>query len=44
MLIQDNVSAEKIAKLLGNTPGMILEHYGDPDVKKINLSVAVLSA
>ena len=44
MLIQDNVSAEKVAKLLGNTPGMVLEHYGDPDVKKIDLSVAVLSA
>jgi integrase len=35
LLLQDNVSAEKIAALLGNTPGMILEHYGDPDVDKL---------
>lgn len=35
LLLQDNVSAEKIAALLGNTPGMILSHYGDPDVEKL---------
>lgn len=37
-LIQNNVSAEKIAKLLGNSPEMILRHYGDPDVMALDLS------
>jgi integrase len=42
MLLQDNISAEKIAALLGNTPAMILEHYGDPDIAKLDLSKNVL--
>jgi integrase len=37
LLIQDNVSAEKVAALLGNTPEMILSHYGDPDIASLNL-------
>ena len=37
LLMQQNVSADKIAKLLGNTAAMILEHYGDPDVKSLDL-------
>jgi len=36
-LMQENVSAEKIAKLLGNSPAMILKHYGDPDVMNMKL-------
>jgi len=38
LLMQDNVSAEKVAKLLGNSPAMILSHYGDPDIEKLDLS------
>jgi hypothetical protein len=38
LLLQDNVSAEKIAALLGNTPAMILDHYGDPDLENLDLS------
>jgi hypothetical protein len=37
LLVQDNVSAEKIAALLGNNPAVVLEHYGDPDVDKLDL-------
>jgi integrase len=35
LLLQANISAEKIAALLGNSPGMILDHYGDPDIEKL---------
>ena len=42
LLLQGNVSAEKIAKLAGNTPGMILSHYGDPDLKKLDLNQNVV--
>jgi hypothetical protein len=38
LLIQDNVSAEKVAALLGNTPEMILSHYGDPDIASLDLN------
>jgi integrase len=38
LLLQNNVSAEKIAALLGNSPEMILEHYGDTDLKSLDLS------
>jgi len=38
LLIQENVSAEKVAALLGNTPDMILTHYGDPDIANLNLT------
>jgi len=41
-LMQADVSAEKIAKLLGNSPQMIREHYGDPDVMGMNLTRTVL--
>jgi integrase len=35
LLLQANVSAEKIAALLGNSPSMILDHYGDPDIEQM---------
>lgn len=37
LLLQANVSAEKIAALLGNSPEQILDAYGDPDVKNMAL-------
>lgn len=37
LLLQANVSAEKIAALLGNSPEQILDAYGDPDVKNMPL-------
>jgi integrase len=42
LLIQDNVSAEKVAALLGNSPPMVLSHYGDPDVEKLDLQKNVV--
>jgi integrase len=42
ILLQDNISAEKVAALLGNTPAMILEHYGDPDIASLDLNKNVL--
>lgn len=35
LLIQANVSAEKVADLLGNSAAMILDHYGDPNTKNL---------
>lgn len=42
LLLQAGVSAETIAELAGNTPAMILTHYGDPDVKNLNLDRNVI--
>jgi integrase len=44
LLIQGNVSAEKVAALLGNTPDMILSHYGDPDIANLNLDKTAIGA
>lgn len=37
LLVAQNISADNIAKLLGNSPEMILEHYGERDVKALPL-------
>ncbi len=42
LLLQANVSAEKIAALLGNSPEQILEAYGDPDVKNMPLDATAI--
>ncbi|HYG73452.1 MAG TPA: tyrosine-type recombinase/integrase [Planctomycetota bacterium] len=39
-LMQANYSADKVAKLMGNSPEMILKHYGDPDVMSMDLAKA----
>ncbi len=44
LLLQANVSAEKISALLGNSPEQILDAYGDPDVKNMSLDATVLNA
>jgi integrase len=44
LLIQANVSAEKVAALLGNSAAMILDHYGDPDIKKLDLGPTTLGS
>jgi len=44
LLLQANVSAEKIAALLGNSPGMILDHYGDPDIEKMDSTLSKATA
>jgi integrase len=42
LLLQANVSAEKIAALLGNSAEQILDAYGDPDVKNMALDATPL--
>jgi integrase len=44
LLIQANVSAEKVGALLGNSPLMILNHYGDPDTRNLDLTPTELSS
>jgi integrase len=44
LLLQANVSAEKIAALLGNSPAMILDHYGDPDIEKLDSTLSRATA
>ena len=37
LLLQSNVSAEKISALLGNSPSEVLASYGNPDIEKLDL-------
>jgi len=43
LLLQGNVSADKIAALLGNSAAMILSHYGSPDTRNLDLSATSLT-
>jgi hypothetical protein len=37
-LLQDNIGADRIAALLGNTAQQVIDAYGDPDTSKLPLS------
>jgi integrase len=41
-LIEGNYSAEKVAALMGNSAAVVLEHYGDADVTKLDLDKNVV--
>lgn len=43
LLLQANVSAEKIAALLGKSPEQILDAYGDPKVKNMSLDATAIN-
>ena len=42
LLLQANISANKIAALLGNSAEQILDSYGDPDIKNLTMGATEL--